>query len=249
MVRLCAIVTGLMSFGFGAGWGWSADASIPQDTLRIGAFSLADPADPLPADWQLLTFPGIETHTRYRLIRDQDTLVVQAQSQAAAAGLIRYVKFDAQHYAWLSWRWKITHVLKKGDLHRKEGDDYPARLYVAFEFEPQRASWWEKMVHAVAGASAGRELPGTTLSYIWANRAAHGMLADNPYTDRVKMIVLQSGNAQANQWISEKRNIFEDYRQAFGHAPPPATGVAIMTDTDNTGESTTACYGDITLSP
>lgn len=248
MVRLCVIAAGLMSIGFSAGWG-AADPLVLKNTLRIGAFSLADPADPLPADWHLLTFPGIESHTRYRLIRDQDTLVVQAQSQAAAAGLIRYLKFDAQLHDWLSWRWKITHVLKKGDLHRKEGDDYPARLYVAFEFEPQRASWWERMVHAVAGASAGRQLPGTTLSYIWANRAARGTLADNPFTDQVKMFVLQSGNAKANQWISEKRNIVQDYRRAFGHDPPPAMGVAIMTDTDNTGESATAYYGDITLSP
>ena len=247
MVRFCAIVVVLMHIGLGAGWG-SADPSVPPDALRIGAFSQADPAGPLPADWQLLTFPGIETHTQYRLIRDQDALVVQAQSQAAAAGLIRYLKFDVQHHDWLSWRWKITHVLKKGDLHRKQGDDYPARIYVAFEFEPQRASWWQRMVHAAAGASAGRELPGTTLSYIWANRAARGTLADNPFTDQVKMIVLQSGNARANQWISEKRNIVQDYRQAFGHDPPPAMGIAIMTDTDNTGESATAYYGDITLS-
>jgi hypothetical protein len=42
-----------------------------------------------------------------------------------------------------------------------------------------------------------------------------------------------------------ERNIVEDYRKAFGEEPPMISGVAIMTDTDNTGESVTAYYGDI----
>ena len=41
------------------------------------------------------------------------------------------------------------------------------------------------------------------------------------------------------------RNVLEDFRQAFGTDPPLITGVAIMTDTDNTGESATAYYGDL----
>lgn len=174
--------------------------------------------------------------------------MVQARSQAAASGLIRKLRFNASEHPWLSWRWKIEHVLDKGDLRVKQGDDYAARIYVAFEFEPQQASLWERIAHSVACASAGRELPGTMLTYIWANQAPAGTLADNPYSDRVKMIALQSGNAKANQWIDEKRNIAEDYRRVFGREPPPVMGIAIMTDTDNTGESATAYYGDITLS-
>jgi hypothetical protein len=59
------------------------------------------------------------------------------------------------------------------------------------------------------------------------------------------VLVVESGTADLNQWRSERRNIFEDYRRAFGEDPPMITGVAIMTDSDNTGESATAWYGDI----
>jgi hypothetical protein len=45
--------------------------------------------------------------------------------------------------------------------------------------------------------------------------------------------------------VTEKRNIHEDYKQAFGEEPPMISGVAIMTDTDNTRESAIAWYGDI----
>jgi hypothetical protein len=70
-------------------------------------------------------------------------------------------------------------------------------------------------------------------------------MAANPYTDRTMMFALQSGEAGARQWVTERRNVFEDYRRAFGEEPPRISGVGIMTDTDNTGETATAWYGDI----
>lgn len=59
------------------------------------------------------------------------------------------------------------------------------------------------------------------------------------------MIVVESGTTKLNTWVTEERNVYEDYKRAFGEEPPPISGVAIMTDTDNTGESAEAYYGDI----
>ena len=59
------------------------------------------------------------------------------------------------------------------------------------------------------------------------------------------MIVVESGSALLNQWVSEERDLYADYTKAFGEEPPMISGVAIMTDTDNTGEATIAYYGDI----
>jgi hypothetical protein len=59
------------------------------------------------------------------------------------------------------------------------------------------------------------------------------------------MIIVESGAADLNRWVTEERNVYEDYKAAFGEEPPSISGVAIMTDTDNTGESATAFYGDI----
>jgi hypothetical protein len=70
-------------------------------------------------------------------------------------------------------------------------------------------------------------------------------MVPNPFTDRVMMIVVESGDVKLNQWVSEERNLYEDYKKAFGKEPHLISGVAIMTDTDNTGESATAYYGDI----
>ena len=91
----------------------------------------------------------------------------------------------------------------------------------------------------------GEYPPKAAINYIWGSNAPRGTRVPNPYTDRVTMIVVQSGDARKNTWITETRNIYEDYQEAFGEKPPAISGVGIMTDTDNTGDSATSYYGDI----
>ena len=217
------------------------------EQMTVGDFSSLVPTEGLPDHWEPLAFPKIERHTAYSLVEDDGRTVVRAFSDASASGLIRYSKIAVQQYPWIAWRWKISHVLDKGDVYSKKGDDYAARIYVAFEFSPEGVSLWQRLRYNTANLAAGGKLPGSALNYIWANKAPEGTVVSNPYTDQTKMIVLQSGNIEAGQWISEKRNIAEDYEAAFGRKPPLIMGIAIMTDTDNTGESTTAYYGDIRL--
>jgi hypothetical protein len=59
------------------------------------------------------------------------------------------------------------------------------------------------------------------------------------------MVVVESGPQNLGLWVKESRNIYEDYKNAFGEEPPMINGVAIMSDTDNTKEQATAYYGDI----
>jgi hypothetical protein len=221
---------------------------LPADEVIIGGFSRLDPSRGLPEPWEKMVFPKISRHTSYRLIRDGGQTVVQAVSAASASGLMNAYHAPAAQHPWISWRWKIAHVLKNGDVATKKGDDYAARVYVAFEYSPAGKSWLQKMRYQAARLVAGDRLPGSAINYIWANKAPVGVIVSNPYTDQTKMIVLQSGNASAGRWIAEERNLVRDYQAAFGQKPPAIMGIAIMTDTDNTGESTTAWYGDIILS-
>ena len=91
----------------------------------------------------------------------------------------------------------------------------------------------------------GEYPPLAAINYIWESKAAKGTIVPNPFTERAKMIVVESGAEKLNQWVAEEHNVYDDYKQAFGLEPPMISGVAIMTDTDNTGESATAYYGDI----
>lgn len=216
-----------------------------EPIIEAGKFSAESVGNGLPAGWKPLTFKKIERHTVYSLLKDGDTVVVKAVSDASASGLIREIEIDPKEYPVVQWRWKVTNILKKGDVHRKEGDDYPARLYITFKYDASKLGFFEKAKYEMVKLLYGEYPPLRAINYIWESHTPKGHFVPNPYTDRVMMIVVESGADRLNQWVNEERNLYGDYKQAFGEEPPKISGVAIMTDTDNTGESATAYYGDI----
>ena len=213
--------------------------------LEVGKFSAASEGNALPDGWKPLTFKKIERHTRYKVVKDGDVVAVKAVSEASSSGLTREIKINPKEYPIVQWRWKVANVLKKGDVTKKEGDDYPARIYITFEYDTGKVGFFDKAKYEAARLLYGQYPPLGAINYIWESKAPKGTVALNPFTEQVKMIVVESGAERLNQWVNEERNIYEDYKKAFGEEPSMISGVAIMTDTDNTGESATAYYGDI----
>ena len=213
--------------------------------IYAGQFSAANPGDRLPPEWKPLTFEKITSHTHYSLVKDGDTLVIKAVSNASASGLIRKIRINPEKYPVIRWRWKASNILKKGDVTKKGGDDCAARVYVTFEYDPERAGVFEKAMYQLGRLIYGEHPPIATINYIWANKAPVGTIVQSPFTKLDKMIVVESGEESLNNWVIEERNIFDDYVMAFGEKPPMISGIAIMTDSDNTRESAIAFYGDI----
>ncbi|MBI3609397.1 MAG: DUF3047 domain-containing protein [Nitrospirae bacterium] len=212
--------------------------------IEVGKFSSAQEGTALPIGWRPLTFPKIPRHTRYEIIKEGETTVVRASSEAAASGLVNAVRVDLREYPILQWRWKILNVISKGDVRTKQGDDYAARIYITFEYDPEKVDFSTKVKYRMGRLLFG-DIPIAAINYIWDNRTPPGTIVDSAYTDRSKLIVVESSRDHAGQWIEEERNVYEDYKKAFGKEPPLVNGVAIMTDTDNTGEKAIAYYGDI----
>jgi hypothetical protein len=177
------------------------------------------------AGWESKSFKG---DTEYRLVKEDGRTVLKASSHAAASGLIRKFRFDPSKYRYLRWNWKVAHTIKGGDESSKAGDDYAARVYVLF---PGQFFWQMKAIN-----------------YIWANKLAKGKSAPNAFASNTKMVAVESGNEKTGQWLTEERDLLADYRTLFGAEPHEAEAIAIMTDTDNTGGSAEAWYGDIILS-
>ena len=219
--------------------------SASPDHLVVGNFSMATPGEPFPQGWKPLTFDNIPEQTRYDLVKDEQQVVMKAISRQSSSGLTREISIDPKEYPVISWRWKIENILQKGDVTKKSGDDYPARLYITFQYDSSRVGFFEKAKFETIKLLYGQYPPIGAVNYIWESKSPIGTMVANPYTDRVYMFVTESGSAKLNQWVSEERNIYEDYKKAFGEDPPTISGVAIMTDTDNTKESAIAYYGDI----
>ena len=176
--------------------------------------------------WEQEEFKG---RTVYRIVQDQGRMVLEADSQGAASGLIKKLDLDITQRPILSWSWKIAGVLPRGNGLTKQGDDFAARIYVVF---PAFLFWNTRV-----------------LTYVWANRLPVGKQWPNAFTGKaVTMIAVNSGNAKAGQWVSHQRDVLADFRRIYGEDPPDLGAVAVMTDSDNTKGQAKAWYGDITLS-
>lgn len=207
-------------------------------------FSVLEAGDPLPGDWRLVTSPRIPRHTRYALVSEQSVTVLRAQSEGSMSSLARRLEVDPARYPWLRWRWKVENLVEKSNMHTREGDDFPARLYVFFDFDIGRLPFAQRLKIRVARMLYGEEIPLAALCYVWATHHPAGASAWNAYTGRVRMIVVKSGPEALGQWVQIERNVAQDYFAAFGEAPARVTGIAVASDTDNTGESVRAYYGD-----
>jgi Protein of unknown function (DUF3047) len=90
-------------------------------------------------------------------------------------------------------------------------------------------------------------MPYATLMYIVANTAEVDSVITNPNTGRVRKIVVAAGESCTKKWQTFERNVYDDFKKAYGISPGKLIGVSIFTDTDNTGEEAVAYYGAIQI--
>ncbi len=178
----------------------------------------------LSSAWQKKTFAG---ETEYFLTAEEGIPCLKAISKQAASGLVYKIKFNPAEFPYLSWSWKVDSIVASGDALRRQGDDYAARVYVVF---PSFFFWKTRAIN-----------------YIWANRLPINSSTPNQFTKNAMMFAVESGPGRIGRWVTESRNIYEDYKKLFHEDPPMVGAVAIMTDTDNTGATASACYGPIRI--
>lgn len=215
-------------------------------------------------EWQEKIF---KNRVLYTVEPDKGTGQLLAKSNNASSGLYYKIRFDPKRYPMISWKWKVIkfpektvsqknalgvreesvwgkiltalHLKPKPEPEKaqkpengksaKEGwlekDDYAARVYIIFP------SWF---------------FPNTKcIEYIWSEDLPAGEIITSPYFSNIKLIVVRSGKNNNDEWVPEERNIYEDYRRAFGVNPSVVGAIALMTDTDNTMSSAEALYTDI----
>jgi hypothetical protein len=217
-------------------------ADVPD--VRVGAFSRGTAGGSLPRDWNPWILKNVRHHSAYTVVQDDGT-VIEARADDSASGLMRNISIDPCEYPIMQWRWKVANIIEGADVAQKEHNDSPARVYIAFAYDLQRVGLVERLKYAVARRLYSQSLPLRAISYTWGNRTPKESIVPMPYTRWFSQIVLENAGSPVNKWITEQRDVLEDYRKAFGEEPGEVTGVAIMTNTDNMGGQATAWYGDI----
>ncbi|WP_337459896.1 DUF3047 domain-containing protein [Cupriavidus basilensis] len=217
----------------------------PPPLKRLPLFSATPSGLGKPAGWQPWTVNRNKIPTRYTLAEVDQRMVLHAEADSSASGL--YVPLVGREPGMLNWTWKTRDVIRSADNALAPREDSPLRIFVAFDGDKGSLSLKDQLMYEMARLTTGREMPYATLMYIWGGRKPEGSVVSNPHTERVRMIVVDSGTRHTGEWRCHRRDLRADYRKAFGADPGKVVAIGIMTDTDNTKSRAESWYGDIAL--
>jgi len=130
------------------------------------------------ARWHVQLF-GDKPPSSYSATLREGQSCLLMESNNSASLLVLNKEFNVYEYPKLSWRWKVNNVYRNGDSSKTDGDDYPARLYIMFPYDPDRISFVESFKYQVALTIYGPPVPGSSINYIWDNRVT--MLGEKYY--------------------------------------------------------------------
>lgn len=187
--------------------------------VDIGQFSRND-----VSGWKQKSFVG---ETQYKLVNSDNRTVLQADSEQTASAYYFSKKIDLSKTPVLNWSWRKQGTLNPGDETVKAGDDFVARVYVI--------------------KSGGLFVWNTrAINYVWSYQHDKAATWDNPFAGKnARMVAQRSAQDEESVWFTESRNIIQDFAELYDKEIDHIDGVAIMTDSDNSGLSASAQYGDI----
>ncbi len=188
-------------------------------------------------NWKPFFFPKIRSHSTYTIERNGDRHVLRTESNASASAIVYKDAFNVNEFPRARWRWMVRNVYLRADPRTKAGDDYPIRIHIMFDYDPEKAGLGERITYGLAKIVYGAYPPSNCLSYVWASKDDAENFVMDPYMDRVMMVLLEKGPARVGQWVDEEVDILRDYRRAFRSDPPARARIAVMNDSDDTGES------------
>ncbi len=194
--------------------------------------------------WREIRFGSALRPNRFQTTSDVG--VLRISSQASMSLWARTVELDLAVRPVLCWRWRISAPLQSADMSKKAGDDYAARLYVAFRLPPETMDWSTRAQLAIARRLHGDSVPDAALNYVWDNRNPEGHHAANAYTSQTRMVVQRSGASLAGQWVQERRDLAMDAGAWLPAGAKPVL-IAVAADTDNTGESVVAEFAALKM--
>lgn len=179
-------------------------------------------------EWKEKIFKG---RVLYKIDTKEHESFVLATSKGTASALYYKIRLDMDKRPLISWKWNAKEFPAKDgleDLRNAKQDDFAARVYVIFP-----ALFFTK---------------SKALEYIWVEKIKEETVSPSPYSKNLKLIVIETGKKENEEWVYEERDIYNDYKKAFGEKPRYDIGaIAFMTDADSTGSTAEAFYDEIKI--
>ncbi len=190
-----------------------------EDRLVIADFSSGVDAKGVPPGWQVKEKSG---KADFAVVKDGDLHALALRSANTSFSLQKEVKVDVKQYPVLSWKWKVTKLPKDGDFRRSRTDDQAAQLFLAFT-------------------------KTKAIVYIWDTTAPQGLMESTspvPFMT-VKVVVVRSGPSELGKWITETRNVYEDYKKFYGEDPPVVSGMRLQINSQHTETSGESWFANV----
>ena len=216
-------------------------AFLLSSAVPVGRFSTSGPP---PAPWRMVKLSG-KSPTSYRVASVDGVVAMEATMNKSMSLMARPISIDLGKTPVICWRWYVDGPVQKADMTKKSGDDYAARVYVAFDMPDSALSAATKMKLGMARSLFGKNVPDAAVVYVWDNKHPVGTARKSSYTDRSQLIVAETGGARAGKWVSERADLASDFAKAFENKPGTPTQLAVAADGDNTGSKGRAAFADI----
>ena len=192
-----------------------------DDRVVVGDFSLGADAKGVPQAWELAEKSG---HASLSLTNMDGLNAIVMRSADTSFSIQKQVKIDLEQYPILTWKWKVTKVPAGGDFRNAKLDDQAAQLFLALS-------------------------KTKAIVYLWDTTAPQGLMAEAsaPHPMKIKVVVLRSGPSQTGKWITETRNVYEDFKKLFGGGDKElvVSGMRIQINTQHTKTSAESSFADI----
>jgi hypothetical protein len=204
-----------------AGLAWAADRVVVEDWTSIPVGTTNIPPGWKGQNWGRPAYDFVVTD-------DQGKRVLHARSRDEGSTIAKEIKgkVDLGETPILEWSWKATVLPKGGNSCKKSTDDQAAQVYVA----------WPRFPEAVRSRIIG---------YVWDTSAPQGTICKSEKTGTVTYVIMRSGPADLGKWVTESRNVREDFRKIYGEEPDRPGAVSISIDSNDTNSIAEAFIGPI----
>ncbi|WP_411877456.1 DUF3047 domain-containing protein [Polaromonas sp. YR568] len=198
--------------------------------------------------WEIFRVPGKQSAS-YSYVRHDGRDAVLAKAEASGSILRHRYRIEPEELGLVRFSWNVPNAGVGANLTLPQLDDVPVRVVLAFEGDRSRLSMKNAMLSELSRLLTGEEMPFATLVYSWSRVNQPGEVVVNDRTDRIRKIVVDSGDHGYNEWRSYERDIRADYRQAFGEDPGALLSVAVFTEGERNEGQLQAFYGPLKLVP
>lgn len=213
--------------------GWAQESRLVESIGAAGS-----------AGWVHQTI-GTRKPSRYTPVQHRGRPAIRAQSDGGDSLIRTSVTPPGLKAGRLRFSWFVERLNPEADPQDRERDDAVVR--VILQFDGDRGTWSarDQRVSEWVRLATGEPMPHATLMYVWDPVRPTGTVLRHPRTDRIRLIVVESGPQRLGQWLDYERDVLADYETAFGKRPQGLLGLGLMTDSNNTQQPSEAWYGPL----